>query len=316
MKYTLAKDKLLTKAINSSLTTLFATDDRQRIMLSIQNHLQQVKPLIISAHAPIMEGDLLLFSLHKHTVNLINHQQKLITLHRYGSGLSPMGWVLKTYDFDSIKSMLVNNQLTIRQYTNGNLQIGNVLLSHHTHFCNMTLKCKAQTMMDKTAIAQLFKQMNNLTGLFGSLRQNIVDKPVPELITFCDQIDNLMNGKRTVITQFIGFGPGLTPSFDDIMVGILAVLANDYRFAPKMQQLKKAMLALPLDALTTTISATFLKYALQGQFSLPILQVITMLNQHKYHHNAIYNLLNYGHTSGADLLLGIWLAITRFVIKD
>jgi len=100
------------------------------------------------------------------------------------------------------------------------------------------------------------------------------------------------------------------------MVGIFSVLASDHRFKPKIEQLKTAMLALPLDALTTTISATFLKYALQGQFSLSVLNVIERLNQHNYGHRAFHNLLNYGHTSGADLLLGIWLGIDRFLIRD
>ena len=318
MKCSYAENKLLTKAISTSLTaTSFTADaDRQYSLLSPQNDLQQIKPLIISAHAPNVKSGLSLFSLHEHSINLINHQQQLLTLHRYGSGLSPMGWVLKTNDFDVIKSRLANDHLTITQQINGDLKMGDVLLSYNTHICNMTLKCRSHTQLDKTAIKQRFMQIDYPTGLFGFLKENIVDKPAPDLVILCDGLNRLMLGQHADITQFIGLGPGLTPSFDDIIVGMIAVLVSDHRFKPKIQQLKTAMQALPLETLTTTISATFLKYALKGQFSLSVLNVIERLKQHKYDHCAIHNLLNYGHTSGADLLLGIWLGIDRFVIKD
>lgn len=318
MKCTYAENKLLTKAISTSLTaTSFVADaNRQCYLSSFQNNLQQIKPLIISAHAPNVKSELSLFSVHEHTVNLINHQQQLLTLHRYGSGLSPMGWVLKTNDFDAIKFRLANGHLTITQQINGDLILNDVLLNYNTHICNMTLKCRAGTQLNKTAIRQLLVQINYPTGLFGLLQENIIDNPAPELVILCDQLNRLMLGQYADITQFIGLGPGLTPSFDDIMVGIFSVLASDHRFKPKIEQLKTAMLALPLDVLTTTISATFLKYALQGQFSLSVLNVIERLNQHNYGHRAFHNLLNYGHTSGADLLLGIWLGIDRFLIRD
>lgn len=318
MKCTYAENKLLTKAISTSLiaTSFVADANRQCYRSSFQNNLQQIKPLIISAHAPNVKSELSLFSLHEHTVNLINHQQQLLTLHRYGSGLSPMGWVLKTNDFDVIKSRLAHGHLTITQQINGDLLLNDVLLNYNTHICNMTLKCRAGTQLDKTAIRQLLVQINYPTGLFGLLQENIINNPAPELVILCDQLNRLMLGQYADITRFIGLGPGLTPSFDDIMVGIFAVLVSDHRFKPKIEQLKTAMLALPLDALTTTISATFLKYALQGQFSLSVLNVIERLNQHNYGHRAFHNLLNYGHTSGADLLLGIWLGIDRFLIRD
>ncbi|MCX8650507.1 DUF2877 domain-containing protein [Gilliamella sp. B2776] len=318
MKCKYAENKLQTKAISTSLTaTSFAADaNRQFFMSSTQNHLQQFKPLIISAHAPNVEGKLSLFSLHEHTVNLINHQQQLVTLHQYGSGLSPMGWVVKTDDFNVIQTMLANDHLTLRQQSNGDLLLGDILLSYNTHICNMTLKSRTHTELDKTAIRQLFMLINYPTGLFGLLRENIVNNPAPELISLCNRLNSLMLGERVNITQFIGLGPGLTPSFDDIIVGIIAILFCDHRFKPKIQRIKTTLQNLPLEVLTTTISATFLKYALQGKFSLPVLNVIERLNQHRYNHCAIHNLLNYGHTSGADLLLGIWLGIDRFVIKD
>ena len=79
MKCSYAENELLTKAISTSLTaTSFAADtDRQYCLSLTQNGLLQIKPLIISAHAPTVKSNLSLFSLHQHTINLINQEQQL-----------------------------------------------------------------------------------------------------------------------------------------------------------------------------------------------------------------------------------------------
>lgn len=281
-----------------------------------QHILHQIKPLIVSAHVPHSVGILSLFSLHDNTVNLINRDKQLITLHRYGSGFSPMGWVLKSYHFDYIKKRLREGSIRLESLANGNILIGHIELIYNTHHCVLELKPSKQTKLNKVYVAQLFQQIDSTTGMFGELRKNITKESAPQLNLLCEQINCLMNGNPANITPFIGLGPGLTPSFDDIIVGIIAILSSDLRFISQIAQLQKTILALSLDSLTTTISASFLNYALQRKFSLQILKVIVALTQHKRYHESISNLLNYGHTSGTDLLLGIWLGIDRFIIKD
>lgn len=301
-------DECLNKSLNNQRLTIPAFDYLQERGLSQASHI--IKPLLVSADIPIKAGELSHFSTHQQTINLINADQQLITIHRYNSGLSPMGIVLKSSDFDYILSL--GSDLSIYQSATGDLQVGIFLISLDTHVCQLNIK--KHSLVNKSQIANLLKEIENPTGLFGKLSDNLSGQYQLELL--CNTMTNLMNGKADDITPFIGLGPGLTPSFDDIIVGMLAVISSDCRFDNQIRQLKFAFERLPLHMLTTTVSASFLTYALQGKFSLLVLQVINSLAQHKYHHSSIKNLSNYGHTSGSDLLLGIWLGIDRFVLRD
>lgn len=296
---------------------ILPANDNLQASINTSTYLNNsIKPLAVSADVPNMVGALSVFSLHQHTINLINEHQQLITLHRYGSGFSPMGWVLKSDHFDFIKTIISTGKVTLSQLANGNLLIDTIELSRNTHQYVLQLNSSSQTTIDKKFVANFLQQVTQSTGLFGELRHNIGASKAPQLISLCEQITRLMNSQTADITPFIGLGPGLTPSFDDTIIGIIAILSSDVSYSEPMNRLRKAMLSLPLTSLTTTISATFLNYALQQKFSLQILQVINTLNQHRYYHSSINNILHYGHTSGADLLLGMWLGIDCFLIKD
>lgn len=308
----------LLKAMTQSQRNLKLSADeyRQRCMSLMPNCWYRIKPLASSSQLPFCDGKLSVFSQHRHTINLINQQQQLITLHRYGSGFTPMGRVLKTADFDTVQAALTDSHLTINQTINGELKIGHIRIDQASHVYHLELKPDPTLSFDKKGIAQLLEQINTPTGVHGQLGNLIIRSDHAELDNLCDQLSNLMAGDPADLTPFIGLGVGLTPSYDDIIVGILAVLACDERFSAPLQRLQESMQSVPLDKLTTTISATFLQYALKRQFSLLVMQAVSALAQHKYHHVSINKLLNYGHTSGADLLLGIWLGIDRFIIRD
>ena len=69
--------------------------------------------------------------------------------------------------------------------------------------------------------------------------------------------------------QALGKGPGLTPSNDDTLLGLLLSAHLDSRIpvtglAPFFAQTP------PLDALTTLVSAHYLRYAEQGVFATPL----------------------------------------------
>lgn len=307
-----ADDECLNKPINQAQPNMHAVELFQPRAIAQATHI--IKPLLVSADIPIEAGELSLFSTHPQTINLITPNQQLITIHRYNSGLSPMGMVLKSSDFDDLLTFLLDGEIPLYQLPTGELQIGLYLISLATHVCQLTLK--SHSLINKSDIASLLKQISQPTGLFGELSNNLSGEYPPQLEMLCSTMNNLMNGNADDITPFIGLGPGLTPSFDDIIVGMLAVISGDHRFTTQMRQLKLAFEPLPLDLLTTKVSVSFLTYALQGKFSLLVQQVIKSFEKHDYHHSSIKNLVNYGHTSGSDLLLGIWLGIDRFVLRD
>lgn len=66
----------------------------------------------------------------------------------------------------------------------------------------------------------------------------------------------------------------------------------------------------PLDALTTLVSAHYLRYAEQGVFATPLHALAQGLRAPEEVSAAVEAVLSLGHFSGADTLLGVWLGMT------
>lgn len=276
-----------------------------------------VTPLAVSSHVPDMWGELHCFSLHQQAINLTNINQQIITLHRHNS-LSPMGWLLKSDDFDDIYDYIDAGEVAV-QTPDGDLLIGDIQLNkHHRQLILNTDDFQSDRLDFVEHLPVPIDLLNSVlssvevnTGLYGLLSNNIeMDLPT-ELDTFIQQFQLLLTAQPYDLKPYIGLGPGLTPSYDDMIVGILAMLHSD-RLLDKSRLIQTLNLSLKqLELLTTKISATFLTYAINGLFSLNLLTVIKRIRQRNYNRQAIvtsiHELLRFGHTSGADVLLGIWL---------
>ncbi|MDS1272483.1 DUF2877 domain-containing protein [Lipingzhangella sp. LS1_29] len=106
-----------------------------------------------------------------------------------------------------------------------------------------------------------------------------------------------------VCRLLLGCGPGLTPSGDDALCGLLlghAYLAGDHATKPLARQ---TLLQAP-DA-TTSLSATLLGHAAHGTACPEALALLDALGGHRAVDVALSRLLRVGHSSGADLALGI-----------
>lgn len=107
----------------------------------------------------------------------------------------------------------------------------------------------------------------------------------------------------------IGLGPGLTPSADDAMTGILALLwgasARGYCAQPPEQALGEAL----LDR-TTEVSAKYLRCAREGEFSQPLLNLANAVLDKDAGRlePLVAQVGDTGGTSGMDLLYGALLA--------
>ena len=107
-----------------------------------------------------------------------------------------------------------------------------------------------------------------------------------------------------------GLGPGLTPSGDDVLGGLLVVLAvagHDGR------ELRRAVDGAP----THAISCAFLTWAARGQAVEPVHRLLDALAASdpaavRRHQEAVLAL---GHTSGADLLLGLRVGLGALVSR-
>ncbi len=114
--------------------------------------------------------------------------------------------------------------------------------------------------------------------------------------------------------KLLGLGHGLTPSGDDMLVGILAGL----RFLGKTEHLHPLQDWLKHEAprQTNAIAATFIEHACAGRFSEGILDIFVAMEQashgdkgHTKLDAAIVRLLQFGASSGYDTLRGIRLAL-------
>ena len=107
----------------------------------------------------------------------------------------------------------------------------------------------------------------------------------------------------------IGLGPGLTPSADDAMTGILALLwgasARGYCARPPEQALEESL----LDR-TTEISAKYLRCAREGEFSQPLLALTDAVLDKDLDRlgPTMAQVGDTGGTSGMDILHGVFLA--------
>lgn len=107
-----------------------------------------------------------------------------------------------------------------------------------------------------------------------------------------------------VASSLVGLGEGLTPSCDDLLLGVLAVL--HYGGAPGFAPLAAAVRAHA--AGTTPVSANYLRQAADGGFSEKIETAALALLSEGDAPAAAAALIESGHSSGTDSLVGIIMA--------
>lgn len=94
---------------------------------------------------------------------------------------------------------------------------------------------------------------------------------------------------------YLGLGCGLTPSFDDASIGAMAVCYLRGEPVPHISDL----------SMTTDVSARYLRLAMKGYFSQPILDVIDALYMPKRLVQSMRALQAIGATSGSDTIYGM-----------
>jgi uncharacterized protein DUF2877 len=109
--------------------------------------------------------------------------------------------------------------------------------------------------------------------------------------------------------ELIGLGPGLTPSGDDYLVGLLAGLdAAGHRSRPALA----TAIVHAAPSLTTWIGAASLAHAARGGYTErlhDVLVAITAGGDDERLATAIERAMGYGATSGADTLVGLFAAL-------
>jgi len=111
-------------------------------------------------------------------------------------------------------------------------------------------------------------------------------------------------GAAAAARPLLGLGEGLTPSGDDVLVGIAATL-RAWRW-PGATSFARRCAAVAPDR-TTAVSADLLAHAAEGRFTAALHAVVRALDEDDAPatNRASRRLLTVGATSGADLLTGV-----------
>lgn len=127
-------------------------------------------------------------------------------------------------------------------------------------------------------------------------------------------LDDKASGEQWMhaIQQLIGFGPGLTPSGDDFISGILCAMTLE---GPELQQPDLHRLIVDTVLLhrheTTIVSSAFLQHASQGKFSQSIHELFHAYAHDRRSHEIIERIKRIGHTSGEDFLSGLAFGLVK-----
>jgi hypothetical protein len=113
----------------------------------------------------------------------------------------------------------------------------------------------------------------------------------------------------------LGRGPGLTPSGDDVLAGLVAGASSlAAALTPSVDRVGSAVVSLGLalaDAATeatTAISAALLDHAVRGEVATPAARLLAALTGHGHVAPAVDGLLQLGSSSGRDLTVGLLAA--------
>ncbi len=138
-------------------------------------------------------------------------------------------------------------------------------------------------------------------GCASGIERASVMRTLPDVISLLRGGDGW--GAANAARPLIGFGEGLTPSADDVLVGVAALLWA-WRWSA-FSDFTAAVAGSAFD-LTTIVSADLLMHASQGRFASPLHALVLALdaNHQDSTLTACQELLTVGASSGADLLTG------------
>ncbi len=168
------------------------------------------------------------------------------------------------------------------------------------------------------SLARLDRGVRDLEAAVTGSRFGLAGHPDPPLLAARCAAGDLA-GAVEAAERIVGLGPGLTPSGDDVLAGLLVALrtlsssVQHGGTAGWLADWLGAAVTADADTRTTTLAASLLHCAAAGQASAEVAAVLRAVAGHEQTAPAARRLLAAGHTSGADLAFGL-LAGCRAVL--
>lgn len=221
-------------------------------------------------------------------------------------GLTAFGISLPIDDvFQIIKDNEVNNRVLYRD--------GKLIFYGNTRVFKYDLNSFKD--VDLKILPQKIRKVSLLT-LKETLQNMKVDQKIGLDIHYMAEIEPLIlnpsqDNFNSLVKKLSGRGKGLTPSGDDMLVGMLMILTSLSGEENQMEALRSSLRS-PNHGNTTNVSKNYIYSAVNGYFSedLKLLSKMLDCNDAKEFERMVGNVLLMGHTSGHDTMMGIYLALT------
>ena len=143
----------------------------------------------------------------------------------------------------------------------------------------------------------------------GSPLSQRMSRPVMQLITSTGRFD--VQSSVHAAEKLIGLGPGVTPTGDDFLIGLLAGLwstrARDQRHLSFTYSFGNALMDIAKQ--TCEISRTYLHHAIHGQFSSSLSNLSEAIATGKCVEQAAQEAMRVGHSSGMDSVTGLLIGL-------
>lgn len=249
-------------------------------------------------------GEYKVFSLHQKAINLINAQGNIVSLHPAIDYMTSFGYVLSGEDYDYLYDQLSPN---IQAYISEN----KILLA------DRQIRIQGRAIDTRIRSIHLSEAISPLLGAQDFAQSGLmpINKMNATLLSMRTYLEHPTDENAEKMVKNIGLGQGLTPSFDDALVGMLAMIYLHNQGEKYIPRLRKWINYTALKASTTVISIKFLTEALEGVFSYPFYRLLKRLDQQHKLQNELSRFKHYGHSSGIDTLLGMNMTQQTFKEK-
>ncbi len=255
-------------------------------------------------------------SIYRKTINL-SFDGQLLALQACGSPLSPISLITELdAEYMECLPITVGDPATVK---NGVLSLNdrcifswNTARVHNLTLSERISKAQLPYLMSCLRDALSLRDAGSFDLLFTNptraddlLVLNAAGKRLLEAKLYLQ--NHQWNEAADMLCRLVGLGLGLTPAGDDFLCGVLAgLIFCGLDSHPFYQALSFQV----QEHLTNTndISATFLRCALQGQFSLAVKRLPSLTSA-----SEIFSVFReIGHSSGTDTLCGIYYVLSIF----
>lgn len=291
--------------------------------------MKLIKPIIASSNASKIVENYSSEKIKVHSIfnKVINIEigKRLICIGYSEMNISPFGVVINEEDFKFVANNLTIN--TVINIENSDITFDHkTILSISNSLEPLTLDLDIKH-IENNRLRKNIKFLKNLVLIsswkcgfewdFASIIKSIEGNTTSRASEFSDKVNCVCSIKhidekssKEFLDYFIGRGKGLTPSGDDLIIGMLCI----YNFAGNNVENFKNILGSFIkenSSKTTRISNEYLFYSLKNEFSTSLKELCVSLlyGDEKKILKDVMNIKKAGSTSPVDTIIGIIIAV-------